>query len=117
MGHGKLVDEKLIPTKIQTNVTNFIQASCSVNENHTHAAAITADGFLYTFGSGYKGKLGHGNTEDCLTPKQVTTISEKLIKVKCGGIHTAVISESYQLLNFGCGSDGRLGHKEAEGHR
>lgn len=107
LGHGKKVDQRSTPTRISCPVSNFQKVSCSVSEHHTHAAAITQDGTLYTFGSGYKGKLGHGNTEDCLKPTVVQTIPEKVIEVSCGGIHTAVISASHQLYTFGCGSDGR----------
>lgn len=36
---------------------------------------------------------------------------------EAGGIHNSVMSEDGSLLTFGCGSDGRLGHPECEGHR
>ncbi len=34
-----------------------------------------------------------------------------------GGIHNSVVTREGELLTFGCGSDGRIGHPECEGHR
>ena len=35
----------------------------------------------------------------------------------CGGIYTSLVTRDGIFMNFGCGSDGRLGHPEVEGHR
>lgn len=37
-------------------------------------------------------------------------------KVLSCGIHSAILSNLGKLYTFGCGSDGRLGHPEYEGH-
>lgn len=38
-------------------------------------------------------------------------------QVECGGIHSAAMTEEGGVFTWGCGSDGRLGHPEAHGHR
>jgi alpha-tubulin suppressor-like RCC1 family protein len=38
------------------------------------------------------------------------TIDYKVSKVSAGGIHSNILSEKGEVLSFGCGSNGRLGH-------
>ncbi len=38
------------------------------------------------------------------------TIDYKVVKVSAGGIHSNILNEEGEVLSFGCGSDGRLGH-------
>ena len=46
---------------------------------------MTASGELYTWGRGNYGRLGHGNSEDQLTPKVVTALKgQKVVDVACG---------------------------------
>lgn len=39
-----------------------------------HSAAITSSGELYTWGLGEYGRLGHGDSESQLLPKQVSFV-------------------------------------------
>jgi len=118
LGHGNKVEEKQQPTQV-TNLQGkkMVLVECSVSEHHVHTAAVSDSGQLFTWGSGYKGKLGHGNTDDCLLPTLVKDLEQPVSIVKCGGIHSAVVTVNGECLTFGCGSDGRLGHPEQEGHR
>ncbi|KAL0485043.1 E3 ubiquitin-protein ligase HERC [Acrasis kona] len=70
-------------------------------------------------GSGYKHKLGNGSDKDELTPIKVDFFGNeiKAQKFVSGGIHSQVLDVNNNLYSFGCGSDGRLGHPEGEGHR
>ncbi|KAL9657321.1 hypothetical protein ABK040_011541 [Willaertia magna] len=109
-----------MPTKLIFNSpTNIVNISCTVGSSHNcHGACVDDEGNLYTFGSGYKYKLGTGNTNDQMKPILVQYGMEKSVKeVICGGIHTLALIKQNSLVSFGCGSDGRLGHKEVEGHR
>jgi hypothetical protein len=55
-----------------------------------HAAAISDDGCLYTWGDGLFGKLGHGDQTSCSSPRQVAALSEHwTISVSCGWWHSA----------------------------
>lgn len=42
------------------------------------------------------------------------TIDYKVRKVSAGGIHSNILSEKGEVLSFGCGSNGRLGHSESK---
>jgi len=41
------------------------------------------------------------------------TIKEKITKVSAGGIHSNILNDNGEILSFGCGSDGRLGHAKS----
>jgi regulator of chromosome condensation len=72
------------------------------------------------WGSAYKFKLGNSSDEDQPLPIHVDFFTENNIVVKklvCGGIHSQVLATDDNIYSFGCGSDGRLGHPECEGHR
>lgn len=102
----------------------IVQVSCSKGEKYNHTGVVDKDGMVYTWGSGYKGKLGHADdwshsdSADEKYPKQIAFLKD--IRVKefvCGGIHNAVLTEKGEVMTFGCGSDGRIGHPECEGKK
>ena len=71
-------------------------------------------------GDGYKGKLGVGDlsSRNILFPIDNESFQgEKIKHVSAGGIHSTAVSINGNVYSWGCGSDGRLGHPEAKGHR
>jgi len=100
------------------------QVSCTRSDKYSHSGCLDDKGNIYTWGSGKKGKLGHStdkihaNTNDEKLPRLVKFFEGKNVKdIICAGLHTTVLLENGDLYTFGCGSDGRLGHPECEGHR
>ena len=75
---------------------------------------------MYAWGDGYKGKLGLGDQEfryePTLIPKENFS-GDTLRHVSAGGIHSSAVNEEGHVFTWGCGSDGRLEHPEAAGHR
>jgi regulator of chromosome condensation len=84
---------------------------------------------VYMWGDPYKGQLGHyGKNEGWShAEKHLQTLplkldlsflnpNDRVKKVVMGGIHSAFLSDQGLVYTFGCGSDGRLGHPEYEGH-
>ena len=62
-----------------------------------HTAAVTSDGFLYTWGNGLFGKLGHGNHASFYSPRKVVALEGyHVLSVACGWWHTAAVAS----LNF-----------------
>lgn len=124
LGHKSKNNEK-VPRKLaQPANVRFTQISCSRGEKHCHTGALDEEGHVYTWGSGYKGKLGHAekwthqDKADELVPRMIQAVKDiKFIKVCCGGIHTAILSEGGQVYTFGCGSNGRLGHQESDNYK
>lgn len=84
-----------------------------------HSAAITDSGALFTFGDGSFGRLGHGEEEDELKPRQVDMLAQLPIRqVDCGAFHTLAVEKAKRgtLWAFGAGLYGKLGLGD-EGNR
>jgi alpha-tubulin suppressor-like RCC1 family protein len=49
-------------------------------------AAVTADGSVFTWGAGTRGRLGHGSEEESLVPKRIAGFppSEQIVQVAAG---------------------------------
>ncbi|KAF4320371.1 hypothetical protein G195_006382, partial [Phytophthora kernoviae 00238/432] len=72
-------------------------------------------GQLLTFGSGDCGQLGHGveEEEDLMVkfPRVVKPLAKlKIVRVACGGLHSAAITAAGEIYTWGCNDDGALGH-------
>ena len=116
---GKLDKHTLQHVRALDNIV-VVNASCSLGERHGHTLACTSDGEVYSWGDGYKGKLGHNDQESRDTPTRIDPGAfggEFVVAVACGGIHSAAVTREGSAFTWGCGSDGRLGHPEAKGHR
>ena len=121
LGHGRDKRDKNLPFQVEALLgLEISNASCSQGEHHAHTLACSSEGKVYSWGDGYKGKLGHGNQESCDNPTLIDPqhfLDERVILVSCGGIHSAALTDQGHMFTWGCGSDGRLGHPEAKGHR
>ena len=105
---------------VRYNLCSSRDCSCSPGEHHRHMLACTETGTVYSWGDGNKGKLGNGtqNSVEWPTPiDQQHFLGQRVVKVVAGGLHSLALTENGLVFSWGCGSDGRLGHKEAIGHR
>lgn len=108
---------------IQKNLNDHndrpLQISCSRGQFHAHALLLTEQGCIYSMGSNYKAKLGidtdRSFTGEWTLIELTRTCPFKMIAA--GGIHSSALSTDGRVFTWGCGSDGRLGHAEAQGHR
>lgn len=100
---GQLALGDLAPRHIFERVYGFGGAKIvAAAAGEQHSAAITEAGVLWTWGAGYYGQVGHGDTEQHESPKAV---DRKLIAV-CGRFH---VLPSEHALAFGMSLHGRLG--------
>lgn len=82
--------------------------------------ACTESGLVYSWGDGNKGKLGHGDQQPREWPLAIDRehfLGQNVIKVVAGGLHSMALTRNGLVFTWGCGSDGRLGHKESIGRR
>lgn len=120
LGHKGDKNDKLLPTLVESLLEFAVDVSCSVGEHHSHTLVATKDGNVFSCGDGYKCKLGHGDDKSLDTPTKIDPAHFngcKITSVACGGIHSVAMATGEGVFTWGCGSDGRLGHPEAHGHR
>ena len=81
-----------------------VQVSCG----DEHTACVIENGELYTWGSGDRGQLGHGNRHHKYSPTSVQFKKAMGIKkVSCGGNHTVCIEEDEgRIYSFGANENG-----------
>jgi alpha-tubulin suppressor-like RCC1 family protein len=82
-----------------------------------HTIAVTAEGGLYTWGTGRA--MGHGGDDhtQCLNPTNVTGggIGEAtVVQVSAGSSHSMAITAVREVWTWGDGDEGQLGHGEKE---
>lgn len=84
----------------------FMEIACGYN----HCMALDELGKVFTWGSGADGRLGHNVSQDKYEPCEVSSLSEKfIVHLACGYLHSAVISNTGELLTFGFNGYGQLG--------
>ena len=75
---------------------------------------LTDDGFVYSWGRGQDGQLGHGDAAaDVWEPKRIEFFASSgtvITALSCGYFHSAAVSEDGLLYTWGFGAGGRLGH-------
>jgi len=109
LGHGG-ADNELLPKAVEALVgQHVVQVACG----DFHTACVTSNPtFVYTWGLGLSGRLGHGEETDCHAPTPVESLSGMHVTcIACGGHHSASISDpAGQLMTWGGGAFGKLGH-------
>ncbi|XP_050454237.1 uncharacterized protein LOC126852967 isoform X1 [Cataglyphis hispanica] len=75
-----------------------------------HSVALTADGRVFTWGWGVHGQLGHGNTDERITPSLVTALLGVIVRcISAGYAHTLALSVDGVVYAFGSNVLGQLG--------
>ena len=85
-----------------------------VAAGYEHSLLRCADGFVYSFGVGAHGRLGHGLASTA-TPRRVEAI-EHVAQVAAGGFQSLAVTDSGHAYSWGWGESGSTGHGERHHH-
>ncbi|KAG5235505.1 ultraviolet-B receptor UVR [Salix suchowensis] len=108
LGHGEQNDE-FRPRAIQTFRRKDIHA-VHVSAGDEHAVALDSSGFVYSWGKGYCGALGHGDEIDKTLPALVNCLKSHLAVQVCARKRkTFVLVDGGSVYGFGWMSFGSLG--------
>jgi len=76
---------------------------------------LTDEGEVLSFGWGVHGRLGHGDAEDQLVPKVIEALNGvRAVAIAAGAQHSMVLTDEGEVLSFGNGDNGVLGHSDLQ---
>ncbi|KAL8246137.1 hypothetical protein R6Q59_007353 [Mikania micrantha] len=106
--------DSLLPKALESAVVLDVQnIACGAR----HAALVTKQGEIFSWGEESGGRLGHGVDSDVLHPKLVDSLGNTDIElVACGEYHTCAVTLSGDLYTWGDGHFGILGHGNEVSH-
>lgn len=100
----------LLPKPLESNlVLDVYHVGCGVK----HAALVTKNGEVFTWGEESGGRLGHGSREDRIHPGLVSSLAVCNVDfIACGEFHTCAVTTAGELYTWGDGTHniGLLGH-------
>ncbi|KAK4253130.1 hypothetical protein QN277_010946 [Acacia crassicarpa] len=100
----------LLPRPLESNVVLDVHhIACGVR----HAALVTRQGVVFTWGEESGGRLGHGVEKNVVQPRLVEALASTTVDfVACGEFHTCAVTMSGELYTWGDGTHnaGLLGH-------
>ncbi|XP_061341995.1 PH, RCC1 and FYVE domains-containing protein 1 [Gastrolobium bilobum] len=100
----------LLPRPLESNVVlDVLQIACGVK----HAALVTRQGEIFTWGEESGGRLGHGVGKNVVQPRLVEALASATVDfVACGEFHTCAVTMAGELYTWGDGTHnaGLLGH-------
>jgi len=108
LGHGK-VDEEIFSPKRVAALQG--EGACAIAAGCNHCLVLTQSGKVFSFGKGINGRLGSSNTHIKFKPEVVKRLLRcRVIAIAAGAAHSLVLTNEMEVLSFGMGRFGRLGH-------
>ncbi|GLT58678.1 hypothetical protein SLA2020_315490 [Shorea laevis] len=106
--------DSVLPKALESAVVLDVQ---NIACGSRHAALVTKQGEVFSWGEESGGRLGHGVDSDVLHPKLIDALSNMNIELlACGEYHTCAVTLSGDLYMWGDGTYGLLGHGNDVSH-
>ncbi|KAI3995883.1 hypothetical protein MKX01_030689 [Papaver californicum] len=106
----------LLPKPLESTVVLDVHR---ISSGSRHAALVTRQGEVFSWGEQFGGRLGHGIDKDCSCPSLVEFLAVNNVEyIACGEYHTCAISTAGDLFTWGDGTyfAGLLGHSNEVSH-
>jgi len=111
LGHGDRQNQ-LLPKKVEAYAAQRVVA---VSAGDAHSLALTADGAVWSWGSGGSDKLGHGDEQRQLLPKKIEAFAgRRVVAVSAGSGHSVALTADGAVWSWGNGLFGTLGHGDQQ---
>jgi len=120
LGHGDRTQLET-PTKLSAfggTGSDIGLAAATVSAGGYHSMALDADGGAWSWGRGEWGRLGHGDSSDCLTPTRIEgggeTHSKALPKLSAAfaaDAHSGCLTEDGTVYTWGRNENWQLGYE------
>lgn len=109
LGHGDRTNQK-VPKRVETLAgTKVVKVACGRN----FTVALDEKGDLYSWGSNDNGQLGLGITDRIKQTPQKIRVLTKVVQIEAGDFHILALTSDGKVYTWGAGSDGQLGHGNA----
>uniref|UniRef100_A0A182IU73 HECT-type E3 ubiquitin transferase n=1 Tax=Anopheles atroparvus TaxID=41427 RepID=A0A182IU73_ANOAO len=97
LGNGSCNGSSL-PVQIELPQTSAVK----VFSGSQFSVALSRDGTVYSWGKGHGGRLGHGHSEHCPSPKMVQALEgKKVVDLAVGLAHCLALTASGELYGWG----------------
>ena len=127
LGHGDQ-QQQLSPKKIEVEASDDqpFQSFIDVSAGRGHSLALTSNGFVWSWGLGERGQLGHGDLRDQWRPKKIETLVDVVAVSAHLGDHSIALTGDGAFWSWGDGggrqepqepellSRGQLGHGDIQ---
>ncbi|PKU85405.1 Ultraviolet-B receptor UVR8 [Dendrobium catenatum] len=121
---GESIGDGLLGAKSDASLPKALESTVILDVNSIacgskHAALVTKQGEVFTWGEESGGRLGHAIDADVSQPKLVNALSGMNVEfVACGEYHTCALTFSGDLYTWGDGvyNSGLLGHGSEASH-
>lgn len=108
LGHSKGNPEVSEPLEVSTVPERIIDVAAG----DRHTLALAESGNVWSWGCNERGQLGLGSDIEISEPRVIRALEgNKIVAIAAGSEHSLAISSSGEVFSWGCGDDGRLGHK------
>ena len=105
LGLGDNTNSRTTFTQITTNTDDIKSVYCG----YAHTLILKNDGTLWGCGRNYEGQLGLGDTTNRTTFTKITTNTDDIKSVYCGGYYTLILKNDGTLWGCGYNGHGELG--------